>query len=450
MTSGSGSTRAVSYPLYTMGDLASGIYSVTPSILLMFYMTNVLGVSVALATIAAVVPKVVDLLSNPVIGTISDRFRSRWGRRRPFILFAAVTIMPSFALIWMSPLAAPTASAWFVLGTFSLCTLCFGCFVIPFYALSAEIATDYHDRTSLNSIRAVYAMIGCLIAGAGAPFIVAQAGGGRHGYTVLGLVMGAIMAVAVLVTFLNAREPARAVAETVPSLRQTLSALTGNRPFFILLTAYFIHIVASGVTGAALAYFVTYVLGRNTNFISLLFLLSFGATILAIPFWTMLGRRIGKFNTFAIALLVQAVCGACYFGLGGATSMILVAIVAIAAGMAEGGIQVFAFSMMADCIQHQSTREGAVPAEALFSGLFIAGEKLGFAAGALLGGIVFSLSGLIATTEGEIAQPASAVLGVRLAASLIPAAVNLVSVGLFCFYRSFEREVAQVSQANAA
>jgi glycoside/pentoside/hexuronide:cation symporter, GPH family len=443
MTSGSQSKRAVSYPLYTLGDLASGIYSVTPSILLMFYMTNVLGAPVALATLAAVVPKVVDLLSNPVIGTLSDRFRSRWGRRRPFILFAALTIMPTFALIWASPFAAPAASAWFVLVTFSLCTLCFGCFVIPFYALSTEIATDYHDRTSLNSIRAVYAMIGCLVAGAGAPFIVAQFGGGRHGYVVLGLVMGAIMAAAVFVTFLSAREPRRAATEATPSLRQTIAALAGARPFFILWVAYFVHIVASGLSGAALAYFVTYVLGRDTNFISLLFLLNFGATILAIPLWTLMGRRIGKFGTFTVALLFQASCGAGYFALDGGTPVALIAVVAIAAGMAEGGIQVFAFSMLADCIQHQSAREDAVPAEALFSGLFIAGEKMGFAVGALLGGLVFGASGLIVTTQGAVSQPGSAIFGVRMAMSLIPAALNVAAVAVFFLYRTFEREVAQ-------
>lgn len=444
------SGRLVYYPFYTMGDFAGGLFTVTPSILLIFYMTNVLGVPAELATLAAVVPKIIDLISSPLIGTLSDRTRSRLGRRRPYILFAALTTMPTFALMWYAPFSDPVASAWFILVSFSLATLCFGCFVIPFFALNAEIATSYHDRTQLNSMRAVYAMVGCLAAGAAAPLIVGMTGGGRHGYVILGIVLGLGMSAAMLVTFFNSREPARAVDRPTPSWRQIAGALGSNRAFLFLSGAFFVTTVSAGVVTATTAYFVTYILGRGTEFLSLTFFLQFGATIVTIPLWAMLGARFGKFPLFAAALLLQAALVLAYMFLDRSTPLPLVLAPMIAIGVTVGGVQVFAFSMLGDCIHAFSGRADGLPVEAMFTGFFIAGEKLGYAVGALLAGLIFSFTGLVATTQGATTQPQSAIDGIRIAMSIIPAAVNILAAAIFYFYLPFERETVRLERLARA
>ncbi|HHM8127193.1 TPA: MFS transporter [Pseudomonas aeruginosa] len=438
------SKKQVWYPLYTIGDLASGIYSVTPSILLMYYMTNILGIPVALATAAAFLPKIVDLICNPIIGAISDRTSTRLGRRRPFMLFASLLILPSFALIWASPAhSSATISAYFVIGIFSVCTICFSCFVIPFFALNTEIATDYHDRTSLNSYRTMYSMIGCLLAGAGAPMIVQHFGGGKTGYAMMGIVLGATMAVATFITFITAREPARTSVINPPTLRQAWACVSVNRPYLILLSAYFLHIVGAGIAGASLAYFVTYILQRDTDFLSLLFLLYFGMSVLSIPLYVWLGRKVGKFHAYLTALSLVAIFSSAMFFLDATTPLPLLLAVATLANMHEGGIQVFTFSMLADCVRESSTPVGTSTPSAMFNGFFIAGEKLGFATGVLLGGAIFIVSGLIETTEGFVHQPQSALTGIGLSVSVVPAVLNLISSLLFIRYKTFDQRAVQ-------
>jgi Na+/melibiose symporter-like transporter len=437
--------RLVKYPLYTIGDLSSGIYAVTPSILLMFYMTNILGISVGLATVAAVVPKIVDLITNPLVGSLSDRTSTRLGRRRPFILFAGLTVLPTFLFVWAAPFADPVLSACFVVALFSLCSVCYSAFLVPYCALSSELATDYHDSTSLNSYRATYSMLGCVLAGAGAPLIVEQFGGGRAGYLAMGISMGAIMAASVLTTFFASREPVRRTEAVKLTRAQTCEALANNRPYLLLLVAYFMHIVGAGVVGATLAYFVTYVLHRSADFLSLLFFLSFGASVVAIPMFVWLGKRVGKFGAFAVALILSAVSVAAYVCLSSATPVALVLLIPILVGMSEGGIQVFAYAMLADCIRYGDGRSNGLHPGAVLSGFFVAGEKLGFAVGALVAGGIFAMAGLIETQQGLTAQPHSAIVGIRLAASAVPTILNIFALVVFWYYRDFDARVVRES-----
>lgn len=434
-------SRLVRYPIYTIGDLSSGIYSVTPSILLMFYMTNILGISVGVATLAAVLPKIVDLISSPVVGGMSDRTSTSLGRRRPFILFAGLTILPAFSFIWGAPFSSPLASACFVAGVFSICTFCYSSFLVPYCALNSEIATGYHDGTTLNSYRAVYSMLGCVLAGAGAPLIVEKFGGGRSGYLAMGIVMGSVMAVSVMTTFFTSKEPARHVDAPHLTKSEIWGALVNNRPLLLLLFSYVLHVIGSGVLGATLAYFVTYVLHRDADFLSLLFFLTFAASVVAIPLFVYLGKLVGKFGSFAVALVVAGTAALGYLMVHPMTPVPFVLAIATILGMSEGGIQVFAYSMLADCIKHGDSRSDAPQSEAVLSGVFVAGEKLGFALGALVAGGLFSLSGLVETQEGFVEQPHSAIWSIRLAVSVIPMIVNALALVVIWFYRAFDSRI---------
>jgi Na+/melibiose symporter-like transporter len=437
-----GPARLVRYPLYAISDLSTGIYAVTPSILLMFYMTNILGISVGWATAASFLPKVVDVIVGPWIGALSDRSTARLGRRRVFILFGGLTILPTFLLIWTAPFASPVLSACFIIAAFSVCAVCFSAYVVPYSALNTEVAPRYHDSTSLNSFRATYSMIGALLAGAGSPLIVQALGGGKAGYAAMAGVMGGVMMLSILVTYFFSREPQRHVQPPRMRLADMRRCVSDNRPFRVLLLAYFVHIVGSGTVGAGLAYFVTYQLRRDTDFLSLMFFVSFAASILAIPLFAALGKRRGKFFAYGFALCTSALFGTGYFIVGEHTPTSLLILAAALAGISEGGIQVFAFSMLIDSIRHGNASPEAPAAEALMSGLFMAGEKVGFATGVAVAGGIFYLTGLVETTEGFVPQPASAVFGIRLATSLVPVAFHLLSLAIFFAYRSFDRDTS--------
>ena len=278
--------------------------------------------------------------------------------------------------------------------------------------------------------------------GAGAPLIVAWAGGGRHGYMVMGLIIGTIMSTVFLVTFSKAREPARPEFEPVPTIRDTIAAIGSNRPFAVLFGAYFLNITSGGLYGAVLAYFVTYGILRNESFISVLFFVIYGSSFISVPLWGWISRKTGKLLALQVSIALTIFASMGFLFIMPITPVAVILAVVFVQGLSGGGVQVMATSMLADCISEGDRRpDAAAGSAAMFNGVFIAGEKLGFATGALLSGIILSAAGLIATTQGSVAQPASAVVGIRFALSWMPAALNSAGVALLMFYRPFERKL---------
>jgi Na+/melibiose symporter-like transporter len=106
--------------------------------------------------------------------------------------------------------------------------------------------------------------------------------------------------------------------------------------------------------------------------------------------------------------------------------------------------------MVADCVHHGSAHRASHASSGTYTGVFIAGEKLGFALGAALSGLILGFSGLVATTAGEVAQPSSALLGIRLSVSLVPVALNVLAMLLLLRYRPFERRMLALTTARAS
>lgn len=430
--------RLVNFPIYTIGDLSSGIYGIGPAILLMFYMTNVLGIPIAIATVAASLPKLMDLLFSPFIGSWSDRTSTRLGRRRPYLLASAILIFPLFLGIWAAPFKDPMLSACFIAVTYTACSFCYAAFLVPYCALNSEITTTYNDNSVLNSYRASYSMMGCLLAGAGAPMIVEHFGGSRTGYAAMGISLAGIMCVSMLITFFASKEPRRTSASEKISLRDTLRAIVGNRPFACLTSTYILHMIAGGIVSASLAYFVTYVLGKDVSTVASIFFLSFGVSIATIPIFLAVGKKVGKHATFTSAYVIAVFASLGFASLDHQSSMLHIYAVGAFAGLAEGAIQAFGYAMLSDCIRHGDSRQGA-----LLSGVFIAGEKIALAIGAVLAGSVLTISGLLETEDGSIAQPDSAITGIRIAIVILPIALNVLGALLFINYRKFDTRIAQ-------
>ncbi|MDU9027489.1 MFS transporter [Pseudomonas mediterranea] len=435
--------RIVKYPLYTIGDLSSGIYGIGPAILLMFYMTNILGIPIAIATIAASLPKFLDLLFSPLVGSISDRTKSRYGRRRPYLLASSILMFPLFVGIWAAPFTDPVASAWFIATMYVACSLSYTAFLVPYAALNSEIATDYNDTTALNSYRATYSMLGCLLAGAGAPMLVDVFGGGRTGYLGMGVTLAAVMSVSMLITFYNSKEPARVVDVERITFVQVYRALLKNKAFFVLTLTYVLHMTAGGVISTGLAYFVTYILLKDTSLLAGMFFLTFGASVVCIPVFLYLGKRVSKHTIFTICLIIAILAAGLFFALDGESSLAMIYGTGAAIGVAEGAIQAYAYAMLSDCIRHGDQRQGA-----MLTGVFIAFEKLAVALGSLIAGTIFSLSGLIETVDGTTTQPDSAISGIQISVTIVPIILNIAAIAIFYLYRNFDRFVASTDSDN--
>ena len=417
---------------YGAGSIGAGIFSTIPGLLLLFYLTDTLGVGAGLAGLAVLLPKLWDIATDPVVGAWSDRSRSRWGRRRPFLLAGALTLPPCFIGLFMAPVGEPMVAFAWVLGLFCLAATAFTLFQVPYASMPAEMSPDYHERTTLVAYRIAFVTVGILAAGALAPMIIKKMGGGTVGYAWMAVILAGVTAVSMLVAFFGtARASQTQHLEDAPTLglRAQLAVAFGDRAYRTLWSAYGLQCVALGAVLAAVPYFVRYTLQADEEAMTLLFVCLVGPAIVTMPLWTAISRRWGKRVGYILAAGIFTVMAASLL-LAGPGQLAVVGAQVGLLGVGFAGLQVFPFALLPELIDADAARTG-LRREGVFTGLWYVGEKGGFALGAWLVSGMLAASGFLERKAGEVVvQPDTALLGVHLATSVAPAVLALVSLPL--------------------
>ena len=430
---------------YGLGSLCTGTFATVPGLLLLYYLTNVMAVPAAAAGIALFLPKVWDVLINPVVGVLSDRSRLRGGPRRPFLLAGACTLPPLFALIFAAPPLRGTAAAAYVAVLFMLAATAYAVFQVPYVAMPAEMTDDSGERGKLLAWRVGFLGVAILLSGAVAPVIAQSGGDTPAGYRLMGVVVAALLACGTFAAWSGTRKaPAVALTTAEPSLRAQFTAARSNRPFLFLAGMWTAQALAVGVMLAGVQYFATYVLG-SASAVTPLFACLIGPLALVMPVWNRLARRRGvKYAQFCASwLFLAAAVVLVLTPWGGAwPAYATVAMV----GVAYGGLQLLPLRMLADNLVADTARTGRQRA-ATFTGLWTAAETLAFALGAGAFAAVLAVSGFRSSDAAhEVNQPGSALTGITLGMSLLPAAFALLSLWLLHRYREDEHPVPSADQ----
>lgn len=444
--SGTGLPRRV-HAGYALGSLATGAFGTVPGLVLLPYLTDTLGIAAGVAALLVLLPKAWDVLVNPVVGRISDRTRSRWGPRRPYLLLGGVALAVLFAVMFAGPVGTGTGAGWYVALTFLATATAFAFFQVPYVAMPAELTADYQERTRLMTWRIAVLAVAILVSGALAPVVVEAGGSGLSGHRWMGLFVGVLILVGTVGVFLGTRGvPVGTVGESEPTLRAQLAVVAGNRPFRLLLVCFVIQSAGTATVLAGVNYFVEQVLDDAESGTTLAFAAFVGPALLVMPLWSRVGARVGKSRAFVLASLTFAV-GA--FAL--VASPVLpypapyLVIVVIGAGYA--GLQVFAFAMLPDCIAYDTARTGRRQA-GVFTGVWTAGETLGLAFGPGIYGLVLQVFGYVSSDTGSAAaQSDTARLGVLLGFTVLPAV--LVALPLLLL-RRYDLTPARLARAESA
>src|SRR5918992_6283198 len=190
---------------YGLGSFCSGTFSTVPGLLLLYYLTNVLAVPAGVAGLVIFLPKAWDLVINPYVGRLSDRTSSRFGPRRPWLLAGAVALPPTFVLTFAGPPLTGTAAAVYVGVCFFAAATAYALFEVPYKAMPAEMTDDYHEQSGLLTWRMSFLGLAILLSGSVAPAIANSQGehGTVGGYRVMGFVIGGVLLVAMVGTFLR-------------------------------------------------------------------------------------------------------------------------------------------------------------------------------------------------------------------------------------------------------
>jgi glycoside/pentoside/hexuronide:cation symporter, GPH family len=411
---------------YGLGSVATGAFGTVPGLMLLPYLTDTLGVAAAVAGVVVFLPKAWDVVLNPVAGRISDRHVSPAGPRRPFLLRAGMALAVCFALLFAGPPLGSTAlEASYVVVLFLACATAYAFFQVPFVAMPAEITDSYEERTRLLSWRVALLALTILVSGASAPAI-RDALGGHAGYRVMGVFVAVLILAGTTAAYVGTRRaPVGTVSAAGGTLAEQLRVVGQAREFRVLLTTFVLQALATGSMLAGVDYLARHVLDSSSAS-TVLFVCFVGPALLLTPAWAVVGGRIGKKRGYVAASLVLAT-GAALLVVAEQVPPAVVFAATGLVGVGYAGAQVFPMSMLADVAAVDAARTGE-NRTGVFTGVWTAGETLGLALGPGVFGLVLALGGYVSSTDGDAAQPASAVTAIVLGFSLLPAALTLLSL----------------------
>ncbi|MEI3842995.1 MULTISPECIES: MFS transporter [unclassified Microbacterium] len=438
---------------YAIGSLGTGGFATLPGLVLVYYLTDSLGVTALAAGAIVTAAKVWDVLIDPVIGGLSDRSFAHAGTRRAFMVLGGIALPVAFVLTFAVPegLAPPLAGAW-VLVAFLAAATCFSLFQVPYIALPAELTDDYRERTRLLSWRVVVLTLAILLFGAGGPELRGMfPEDPLLGYLVMAAVAGVVLGIGMLVASTVA--PRRAPSAAPPRValgghyRAGIAVLRESAPFRALLVTFMLQGLATGLMLAA-AQFVARWLLHDEGAVTPLFAALIAPALLMAPVWKLIADRVGKERAFRLASVVFLGATLVLSVSAWAPGWWILGPVALA-GAAYAGMQTLPMAMLPDVIAHDR-RTGGENRSGVFSGVWTAGETTGMALGATVLSIVLAVTGYVESTAavssaGGVQQPAAALVGIAVSFSLLPAALMAVSLVTVSRYRLRERDILGTS-----
>lgn len=463
--------------LYSVGSVGTGGFGTLPGLVLVYYLTDSLGVSALLAGLVVIVAKVWDVLIDPVIGELSDASAHKTGSRALFMRIGAVALPVFFVLTFAVPHSLePNVGALWVLVAFITSATAFSLFQVPYIALPAELTQDYDERTRLLTWRVVVLSLAILVFGGGGPALRDIAGTNEQlGYLIMALVAGLAMAVGFYISSLcapqstssagrstsnapqNSLTPASDSARTSvwtragQSYKAGAKLLAHNKAFRSLFFTFVAQALATGMMLAAAQYVATWVMADRSA-ITFLFVALIAPALLCAPLWGKIAVRTGKERAFAAAsVLFMVGCITLYVlfisGAEAAHHWPIYLCVALC-GAAYAGMQSLPMAMLPDVISHsngQTSQPVADPNEpdaeprtsisaeqhgaGIFGGVWTAGETTGMALGSTVLTVVLAMTGYVESVGSQVpVQPEQAKDGIVVAFCLIPAVCIALSL----------------------
>ncbi len=425
-------------------DLGGNLFFTMMGFYLLFFMTDVVGLAAGLAGTALMIGKIWDAVTDPTIGYLSDRTRSRWGRRRPYMFIGSFLLFGMMIVMFTDPSLGSQGQlfAWAAVMYCLLCTA-YTLVNIPYGALTPELTTDYNERTVVNAYRMSSAVVGTLV-GAGLVLpIVGLAGSVKAGWTLTGAVMGAIMMITALITVFSVREPVHGNLPPRQNIFKSYAQVLGMKAFLTCLIPWTMHITGVTIIQGALLYFYIYLFGSESGFqLALVALLV--SSMIFIPVWTVIAGKIGKKKSYNIGMSIVALAVMILFFFGTRVAMEVTYFIMIFAGFGFATQYVMPYAIVPDVVEYDYAENG-VRREGVFYGLWTLTSKIGQAFAIALSGWTLSAFGYVP----DVVQSEVSLLGIRLLCGPIPAVFFVIGIIVLSFYPITREKYEEILQKIA-
>lgn len=441
---------------YGFGDAASSMFWKLFSMYLMFFYTDIFGISAVVVGTMFLITRIWDATFDPLVGIMADRTETRWGKFRPYLLWMMVPFGVVGVFTFSTPDVGPTGKILYAYVTYSLMMMVYSLINVPYASLMGVMSSEGKERTSLATFRFIFAFGGSLLVLASAEPLVnffSQLNGERvnlqFGWQMSSVVFALVAIIFFWFTFSWTRERIKPVTKQT-SLKHDLKDLWDNKPWFILLGAGIASIFFNSIRdGAAIYYFKYYVQNQEAfrfnsfNFVislsSLYFVLGQAANIVGVVLAKPVSDRIGKKGTFLSAMLLATIFSI-YFYFIDRTNTSLIFVLQFLISICAGITFPLIWSMYADAADYSEWKTNRRATGLVFSASSMS-QKFGWTIGGALAGWLLGYYGFKANVE----QTITAQNGIRMMLSIFPAIGTLIGAGLMLIYPLNEKMMRVIS-----
>jgi GPH family glycoside/pentoside/hexuronide:cation symporter len=425
---------------YALPALSLAVIGIPVYVFLPKFYTDTIGVNISTVGILLMAVRLFDAVTDPVIGYVSDRTRTAFGRRRPYIAFGAIGLAVSILFLFRPPVLAEDAMTlyfgFWLFALFFFWTL----ITIPYESLGPEMTTDYHERTVLFSVRDGFLILGTLLAAASPVLIdAAMRSAGmtpteKERFSIMAYIFAPMIVVFSLVCIYRIKE--KFTHRMTDHLIKGFSDVFKNRPFMILIAGYTISALGSNLPATLILYYVEYVLqARNAEIFLLVYFLT---GIIFLPLWIAISRKIGKKSAWIISMVINtgAFSGVFFLGPGDAG---IYGVLVFLSGIGFGAGLALPSAIQADVIDYDQLLTGQ-RREGRYIGLWSIAKKLAAAMGIGIGLLLLGRTGYSPNVE----QTGSTVFMLRVLYALVPCLCNVLSIAIISFYPITEQAHAAI------
>ena len=426
---------------YGIGDLGNAMINSAVQFFLMKFYTDAAMVMPALAGNALLIGKIWDAVNDPLFGWLTDRSNAKIGRRRVFMLFGAIPLGISIALLWFVPqgVSRILTFIWIAL-TFIIFDTMWTLTNVPYYALTSELTDDYDERSALTTTRMVMAVPAYMIGVALTPVIVGFFALERSGWGFIGILYGSICALVLIISALGLRERQKVMeTKSKTNVWRSIKTALSNKPFQRLCIAYFVINLAFALVKTLMAYYLEYQLLMKEQ-VSLVMGLMLICVTASLPLWKWLSQKLDKGPSYALGMALGALAVGLSFLLKPDGAW-WIYILAVLAGVGFGSQWIFPWAMVADVVDYDRVNSGEFRS-GMYYGVWGLATK--FSEALALAGVGWMLTGF--GYVANVAQNARSLFGIRLFFGPIPAIVMLVMLPLLIWYPITRKRHAEIRQ----
>lgn len=440
---------------YSVGDTASNLFFQTFIFFLLFFYTDVFGIPASAVATIFLIGRIWDAVNDPLMGAIADRTNSRFGKFRPYLLYAAIPFGFLGFIMFVTPNFSTQGKVIYAFVTYNLMMMIYTVINVPYSALMGVISPNSQERTVVSSFRFVAAFIGQFIVQFAVLRLVSVFGKGNEvkGWEGAMAVIAGFSVLLWWTAFATTKERVKPIKEQKNPLKQDLADLFKNVPWLLIGSATIFQLLFNVIRGGSIVYYFKYVvqdqqislLGKTLS-VSYQSLTS--AFLLAGTLMTILGAILTNFfsTTFGksrcyVGFLGIAVISSALFYVLKPEDLVLMFILQILASFSVGPVSVLQWAIYTDAADYSEWKTGR-RATALIMAASLFCLKLGIALGGSIQGWILSAIGFVA----NVAQSPTSLKGIRMLMSVIPAAAGFIAVTLMLFYPLNNKKMLQIEK----